>query len=267
MREVAQIGVARVVVDLADLQAELVMRERFQPVAVTVDGHDIEIAQVGHRLGVGDDGGNVAGQEMFVRTDAEHERAAAPRAYHGVRLILVNGDQPVGAGDFLQSLHYRHLQAVVGLGVERLEVAADEEGKHLGVGLGAELASLVLQLLLQQSIILDHAVVDHGQFAGGVEVGMGVRLGRLAVGGPAGVADAERAVERMLAQRAFQLLDAPDPLDYLQALAVEDGDAAGIVSAVFEPAQALKEKGLGFLVPQISDDSTHANLLVATRAG
>ena len=50
--------------------------------------------------------------------------------------------------------------------------------------------ALGLELLAQLAEILDDAVVDHGDAFGGVR--MGVVLGRLAVGRPAGVADAGR---------------------------------------------------------------------------
>ena len=83
--EIAQLRVAGAVIDLADFQALFVVGERFQPVAVAVDRDHVEVAQVGHGLRVGDDGRDVAGQEMFVRADAEDERAAAPRADHQCR--------------------------------------------------------------------------------------------------------------------------------------------------------------------------------------
>ena len=139
---------------------------------------------------------------------------------------------------------------------------ADEEREHLGVGLGAELAGPArCKLLLERAVILDHAVVHDGQLAAGVGVRMRVGLGRLAVRGPAGVADAERAVQRMLAQRAFELLDAPDALDDLQALAVEHGDAAGVIAAILQAAQSLQQQRLRLLVPQIRDDSTHSSFI------
>ena len=66
-----------------------------------------------------------------------------------------------------------------------------------------------------------------------------------------------RAVERVAGQAAFQLLDAAHFLHDLEAVAVEHGDAARVIAAVFETAQALQQKRLGFLVSEIGDDSTH----------
>ncbi len=47
--------------------------------------------------------------------------------------------------------------------------------------------------------------MDHDNSARAVAMGMGVLFGGSAVGGPAGVADAEGAFEGMLAQNLFQV--------------------------------------------------------------
>ena len=70
-----------------------------------------------------------------------------------------------------------------------------------GVGFGLEDRALLLQLLAQFAKILDDAVVDHGDAFGRMR--MGVVLGRLAVGGPAGVTDAGVARERRGLQLAL----------------------------------------------------------------
>ena len=67
----------------------------------------------------------------------------------------------------------------------------------LGVGLGDERVAFALQLLLQLEIVLDDAVVDDDDAAGAVAVRVGVLLGRPAVRGPARVADAVLAFERI----------------------------------------------------------------------
>ena len=56
-------------------------------------------------------------REFQVSREAQDEWAlrsqqAAPRADHDVGLVLVHGDQAVGAGDFPERLHHRHLEAV-----------------------------------------------------------------------------------------------------------------------------------------------------------
>ena len=86
---------------------------------------------------------------------------------------------------------------------------------------------------------------------------MGVDFGRLAVGRPARVADAERAVQRVAASALSSCWMRPTFLTHFQALAVEHGDAAGVVAAILQPAQTLQQEGLGFLVPEIRDNATH----------
>ena len=74
----------------------------------------------------------------------------------------MDDDEAVGAGDLLERLHHGHLQPVFSLGIERVKADADEEGQHLGVGLGAEFQALFLQLPLERPVILDHPVVHDG---------------------------------------------------------------------------------------------------------
>ena len=84
-----------------------------------------------------------------------------------------------------------------------LHLVGDQMGDHLGVGLAAEFRALLLQLLAQLAEILDDAVVHDREPVGGVR--MGVVLGRLAVGRPAGVADADGAVQRLAAQPRLEV--------------------------------------------------------------
>ena len=58
---------------------------------------------------------------------------------------------------------------------------------------------------LSVEVIFDDAVVDDDDAAGAVAMGVGVLFGGAAVRGPARVADAEGALERMLAQNFFKV--------------------------------------------------------------
>ena len=78
-----------------------------------------------------------------------------------------------------------------------LHLALDQVRDDLGVGLGLELVPLRLQLLLQLEVVLDDAVVDDDDAAGAVAVRVRVFLGGPAVRGPARVADAVEAVDRL----------------------------------------------------------------------
>ena len=64
---------------------------------------------------------------------------------------------------------------------------------------------LRLQLVLQLEVVLDDAVVDDDDAAGAVAVRVRVLLGGPAVRGPAGVADAVDAVDRLDPDRVFEV--------------------------------------------------------------
>ena len=64
---------------------------------------------------------------------------------------------------------------------------------------------LAMSALLEREVVLDDAVVDDDEGAGAVAVRVGVLLGGAAVGGPAGVADAEGAVDGALGDDGFEV--------------------------------------------------------------
>ena len=87
----------------------------------------------------------------------------------------------------------------------------------LGVGLGLELVALPLQLVLQLEVVLDDAVVHDDDAAGAVAVRVRVLLGGPSVRGPARVADAVHAVDRLVADRQLSRL-ASFPADRRSAM-------------------------------------------------
>ena len=62
------------------------------------------------------------------------------------------------------------------------------------------------KFLFERVVIFDDAVVDDGDFAGLIEVRMGIFVRRRAVRGPARVADAEIAGDRVGFQKAREAL-------------------------------------------------------------
>ena len=128
---------------------------------------------------------------------------------------------------------------------------------HLGVRLGGEDVALAFQLALEGLVILDDAVVDHGQaIAGLVRVGIG--FARRAMGGPAGVRDADTALERSFLEAALQRPDLAQRTHAVQAtLFGEDGHARAVVATVFEAVQALEQDVLDVTTGDGADDATH----------
>ena len=74
-----------------------------------------------------------------------------------------------------------------------------------GVGFGGEGVAFGLQAVLQLQVVFDDAVVHHHHVAVAIAMRMGVLFGGPAVGGPAGVPDAERAIHRAEPDGIFQV--------------------------------------------------------------
>jgi hypothetical protein len=106
--------------------------------------------------------------------------------------------------------------------------------------------------------------VDDDEGAGAVAVGVGVFFGGAAVGGPAGVADAEGAVDGGIAEDGLEVDElAGCSAELHEGMAVgaggaaSYGDAGGVVAAVLETAQAFDDDGDYGLRANVSNDSTH----------
>ncbi|MNT21276.1 hypothetical protein D3C72_1566110 [compost metagenome] len=128
-------------------------------------------------------------------------------------------------------------------------------GHDLGVGLALEDAALGLQLGLQLGEVLDDAVVDQADAAGLVRVGVGG--GRGAVGGPAGVADADCARQRFGGQDGFQFADLALGAAAFDATVHDGGDPGGIIAAIFQTLQAVDQTGNDGARARDADDAAH----------
>ena len=118
--------------------------------------------------------------------------------------------------------------------------------------------ALVQELALQLREILDDAVVYQGDASALAHMGVGVDVVGLAVGGPAGVADAQGAGQiRAVMGQVLQHLQAALGLLHLHPLRAAHGDACGVIAPVFQPLQSVQQNGRGLLLAYISYDSTH----------
>ena len=130
--------------------------------------------------------------------------------------------------------------------------------EHLGVGVGFELVAGGEQLLFERVVIFDDAVVDDGDFAGLIELRMGIFVRRRAVRGPARVADAEVARDRFGFQQAREALaDLALFLAHEQVAAAHQSHARAVVAAIFQPPQSFEQDGRGRFFPDVSDDAAH----------
>ena len=168
------------------------------------------------------------------------------------RLAAVDHHQRVVPFELLERLLH-------GVGEVRsvLQVLLDQMRDDLGVGLGLEFVPGLLQPLLEREEVLDDAVVDDDDFPGAVAVRVGVVLVRLAVRGPARVAHAEGAVQRLLAEFRLEVAELPLGAHDLDAVAVDDGDPRAVVAAVLQFLQSADEHRHDVARADISDDSAH----------
>ena len=118
------------------------------------------------------------------------------------------------------------------------------EDRALGLELGAERAE-----------VLDDAVVHDRDAAGLVRVG--VALGRLAVGRPAGVADAGVAADRVLDQEVGERDQLADGAAAGELAVVHRGDAGAVVAAVLQPLQRLEDQRGDLVAAEDRDDAAH----------
>src|ERR1700758_3968603 len=130
-----------------------------------------------------------------------------------------------------------------------------------GIGLGRELDTLVLKFAPQLGEILDDAVVHDRDFFGGVR--MGIVLGRTAMGRPAGMADADRAGERLALQPGLEILELALGAPPRECAVFQRRNARGIVAAIFEALERIDQMRRRRLTADDSDDSAHSSYQVS----
>src|SRR5690606_2655783 len=87
---------------------------------------------------------------------------------------------------------------------------------------------------------------------------MGVALRRRPVGGPAGVAEAMAAGERLLFEQIAQAVELAFGLDGGElAVLADHHHSGGVVAAIFEALEAIDEQRHDLAIADVSNDSTH----------
>ena len=160
-------------------------------------GH-IAVSEEEHVARMAQNRRNVRCHEVFVVAQADHHRRPRPRRDNFVRVCFREHRQSEHAGQLFDGGANRGFQ------VPR-EVLLHQVRDDLGIGLGDELVSFFLKLLLERQVVLDDAVDHHVDVVGGVEVRVGVLLADPAVRRPAGVADAVCALDRAHADGVLQV--------------------------------------------------------------
>ena len=128
----------------------------------------------------------------------DDQRRLVACGYDLVRVRPRDDRQRERAGEFVDGLAHRLFQIAV-------EMAFHQVRDYFGVGFGGESVSLGLQAMLELEVVLDDAVMDHHHVAMAIAMRMGVLFGGPAVGSPARMADAERAIHRAKPDGIFQV--------------------------------------------------------------
>src|ERR1035437_4842164 len=244
--------------DLAVHAAAVEIAERY---AIGREDRHIAIGQEEHVLGVGEDGGHVAGDEVLVVADADDDGGAVARGDDLVR----TGARPRGRG--------QAAGAVLGCGAHgffqvAFEMLLHEVGDDFGVGLGFEGVAFVLELLLEGQVVFDDAIVHHDDVAFTVAVRVGVFLGGAAVGGPARVADAEGAIDGVVADSFFEVAQlALGAANFEMPVIAVNGEARGIISPIFQALQAFQNNRNGAMGTNVTYNATHNLYIIRAATG
>lgn len=140
---------------------------------------------------------------------------------------------------------------------------------HFGVGLAFEDVAHGLQLGAQFVVVLDDAVVyqrDARLVVAQVrEMRVGIVRGRHAVRGPAGVGDAGETLHLVLRDLFGQLGHALGAARAAQVAVGVDGDAAGVIAAVFQPLQAFDQDRGDVALGDGANNAAHRERLLKVR--
>jgi hypothetical protein len=195
---------------------------------------DVAVFQVDHVAGDLEQCRGVGGGVVAGVGDAEQQRRAFAGDDDLAGLLVVDDGDGVGADQSLAGELHR-LEEIRFV----LERGLDQVGDAFGVGVRGEDVALGSQFAAQAFVVLDDAVVDDGDAAGDVRVG--VAFGGHAVGGPAGVGDAGGGGGA--GRGGFEFGDATDRAHTLDAVAADDGNAGRVIAPVFEFLEAFDEDG------------------------
>ena len=169
--------------------------------------------------------------------------------------MLVDGGDRVGAVQAMNDRFHSVEQIAFGF-----QGAVDGMRQHFGVGGGVERVARIRQLRLEPFVIFDDAVVDQREPAARHH-GVGVFLGRYAVGGPARVRDAEHATWRRCAHLVDQGLDLADTANAVDAVVAQQRNTGGVIAAVFQAPQAFDQNRGDVSFGDGADNSAHGDVL------
>ena len=219
------------------------------------DHSHLAVLHVGHVPGVFDDGGDVRGDEFAVLPIAQQQRRVLAGRNEAVRQILAQNPQGIGPFDAVQHRVDRRHDVSAVLKIKILQKLSHD----LRVRVGAEVYPLGDKEFLDLQVVFNDPVVNHRDLPVLAQMGMGVDVIRLAVGGPAGVSDTHPALQSLPAvHKGAEHLEPALGLSQLQALLLRQyRDARRVIAPVFQPLQSVKQYRCRLLCTGIAHNSAH----------
>ena len=225
--------------------------------AIRRQDRDIAVREEKHIASVSQNRGHIGRNKVFALAQTDHHRGTFAGRDDLIRIATAQHGQREYAAQFLHSLTHSLLQIAV-------EILLDEVSDDLGIGLGLENVSFLLELLLQGQIVLDDAVMDNHNIAGTIAMRVRVLFSRAPMCRPAGVADAVRAVNRVDLKNVFEIPQLAGRTANAQGLIVlKNRNPGRVVAAVLKTFQAIQNDGDSSLRANVPDYSTH-NVIVRT---
>ena len=190
----------------------------------------------------------------------EHERANAVRITecHQPKAKHQGDDRVATLAAAVHTLHRMHHR----FGAEHplvVQLVREYVEQHLGIGLGVDVAPVLLKHFAAQRFGVDQIpVVRHRDAVGRVDVERLRFVGTLrAGGGIAAMANADRAAEQFHRRLVEHVLDQAIALEHLHAAFVRGGDARRVLAAMLQHGETVVERASDFAATDDSDDSAH----------
>ena len=180
---------------------------------------DVALLEEDDLARVGQDRGDVGGEERLALAEPDDERHVLARPDESIALVAVHDRERIRTLEPPQ----RGARRVGDVARVRL---LDQVGDGLRVRLGRQLVAARLEPVTQLLEVLDDPVMDHRDPAGAIDLGVGIDVVRAAMCRPAGVRQAHGSMRRALGDRGSQVAQlARALLDEEVALVVDQRDS------------------------------------------
>ena len=197
-------------------------------------------------------GGNVARNKVLCLSKPYNERAFLSRGNQPVRVILADNAERVASIKLVKSLQNSRED------VWRLLVIVVHKMRYnLCVSLAPENNALRLKPSLKLHVVLDDAVMHHGNRAAYVRLRMRVYIARLSVCRPARVTNPERAFYHLVRDFFFQKFECAFRLAHDYVFSAENRDSRAVIAPVLQLFERAHKNRCRVLMPDISYNSTH----------